>query len=316
MTSGAKKTQDTSTAHEQLESMGRTAALELYRLLKLTRLIDESLSGLLARGKIGFHIPWNGTEATTVGAVAALTSGDWVFPSHRYGGVALSRGVNAEVLFHHAFGHSEDPSGGRQTPGNFGSAAHNIVSISSSVSARLAQAAGVAQAAVIRGDDTVVLAYLGAAASAANDFHAGLNLAGVLKAPVLYLAERLGTDDAPAGTLEPFGEAYGLDAVTVDGSDVLSVRAAVASARQRIAEGGAPVLIDAVIGGDPISKYRHHLEGIGGLSASLLAEMDDGLAAEAAEAEAAGLKGTPPSDASLLDNVLGNNQPHTETSQS
>jgi 2-oxoisovalerate dehydrogenase E1 component alpha subunit len=298
---------------QQLESMGRTLALEVYRLLRLTRLVDDSLARMQNAGTIGFHIPWRGAEGTAIGAVTALTGKDWIFPSHRYGGVALARGVELAALFHHALGTLDDPSLGRQTPGNFGHADANIVSISSSISARLSQAVGVAHAARLKGEDAVVLAYLGAAATAGNDFHAGLNLAGVLQAPVIYLAERRGTHDAPAEAVAPFGEAYGIESVTVDGGNILAVRAAVELARERIVSGGGPVLIDAPLNGDPFQRYRATLETIGGLSASLLQEMDDSLNEEVEAARQAALTSGPASASTLHDHVLGQVNPTKET---
>ena len=314
MTTGQDHTSDSAT--EQLEAMGRTFALDTYRLLRLTRAVDEALGQLHRAGTIGFHVPWALTEATTVGAVTALNPDDWVFPSHRFGGVALSRGIEAETLFHHALATADDPSLGRQTPGNFSHAEAHIVSISSSPSARLTQAAGVAHAAHLRGEDCVPLAYLGAAATACNDFHAGLNLAGVLKAPVIFLAERKGAEDAPAGTVAPFGEAYGIQAMSIDGSDVLSVRAAVLSARRKITEGSGPILIDAARGGDPIERFRRTLKGVGGLSPSLLAELDDGITVEVEDALRAAMESRPAAHSTLHDHVLADRSSEIEKNPS
>lgn len=305
-------TGNTELATQQLESMGRTMALDLYRLLRLTRLVDESITEMQRAGTVGFHIPWMGTEATTIGAVTALQSKDWIFPSHRYGGVALARNVGVAALFHHALGTSSDPSLGRQTPGNFGHAASKIVSISSSVSARLSQAVGVAHAAHLKEEDVVVLAYMGAAATAGNDFHAGLNLAGVLRSPVIYFVERKGTDDAPTGTVAPFGEAYGLESLSIDGSDVLAVQEAVVTAREQLIKGGAPVLIDAELNGDPLQRYKRTLEEVGGLSATLLQEMDDSLAIEVETARDTALASLPATTATLHQHVLSQENSKTE----
>jgi TPP-dependent pyruvate/acetoin dehydrogenase alpha subunit len=153
---------------------------------------------------------------------------------------------------------------------------------------------------------------MGAAATAGNDFHAGLNLAGVLRSPVIYLVERKGTDDAPAGTVAPFGEAYGLKSFSIDGGDVLAVQAAVVTARDQLIKGGAPVLIDAELMGDPPQRYKRTLEEVGGLSASLLQEMDDSLAVEVEAARDTALASLPATTETLHQHVLSQENSKTE----
>ena len=108
-------------------------------------------------------------------------------------------------------------------------------------------------AAKIRGDDVVIIGYMGDGATSASDFHAGMNFAGVYKAPVvLFCQNNQWAISVPASaqsaseTIAIKGQAYGIPSVRVDGNDVLAVYVATKEARARAACGDGPTFIEAV----------------------------------------------------------------------
>jgi 2-oxoisovalerate dehydrogenase E1 component alpha subunit len=143
-----------------------------------------------------------------------------------------------------------------------------VLPASASASTHLPQAAGLAWAAKIKRDDTVVLCYLDAAATACEDFHTGLNFAAVFRVPAVFVcinaeasegAKRSATK-TPITSASHLGVgvglgsetvavkalAYGIPGIRVDGGDAVAVfqvtRAAVEAARR----GAGPTLIEAV----------------------------------------------------------------------
>jgi 2-oxoisovalerate dehydrogenase E1 component alpha subunit len=129
----------------------------------------------------------------------------------------------------------------------------NFASISSPIATQVPQAVGVAWAARIRGDDVVPLAFFGEGATSANDFHAGLNFAGVRKLPVVFLCRNNGWAisvprevQTGAETIAQKAIAYGITGVRVDGNDLLAVYAETRRARERAARGEGPTLLECV----------------------------------------------------------------------
>src|SRR5690625_4465720 len=96
--------------------------LEMYRLMVLSRKVDERMWLLNRAGKMPFVISCQGQEAAQVGAAFALNREvDYIAPYYRDVGVVLAFGMTATEIMLHGFGKAEDPnSGGRQMTGHFG----------------------------------------------------------------------------------------------------------------------------------------------------------------------------------------------------
>src|SRR3712207_5759501 len=105
----------------------------------------------------------------------------------------MSFGMTARDIMTAQFARADDgSSGGRQMPGHYGAAAHNILSTSSPVATQVLHAVGIALAAKVRGTDQVVVTALGEGASNQGDFHEALNFAGIHKLPVVTVVENNG----------------------------------------------------------------------------------------------------------------------------
>ena len=107
--------------------------------------------------------------------------------------------------------------------------------------------------AKIRKDDTVVMTFCGDGATSSNDFHSGLNFAGVYKAPCVFVAENnQWAISAPlekqtaSETIASKAAAYGMPGMRVDGNDILAVYTATNEARERALAGGGPTLLELV----------------------------------------------------------------------
>ncbi len=228
--------------------------LRMFELMILARTLDERMWVLQRQGKIAFVISGQGQEGCQVGSAYALRPGvDWVHPYYRDMAVVLTLGMTAHDLMLSAFGKFEDPSsGGRQMPAHFGDPRHKIISGSSPVITQVVQAAGIALASKIRGEDVVTVTYFGEGATASGDFHEGLNWAGIHKLPVIFICENNlyaisehQSKEMAISNVADRAVAYGFPGVTVDGNDVLAVYEATKRAVERARSGAGPTLIEA-----------------------------------------------------------------------
>jgi pyruvate dehydrogenase E1 component alpha subunit len=229
------------------------ALKRIFRAMLQTRLFDQRGMNLQRQGRIGFFVPSSGQEASQVGAAAAMTKEDWVFASYRTHSIALYREVPVRTLADQLWGNSADVVKGRQMPNHFSLRSTNWVTVSSPIGTQISQAAGAARAAQIRGDDVVVWAWFGDGGTSSNDFHAGMNFAGVWKSPCVFMCENnhwaISVPQEKQTGSRTFAQkavAYGMPGVRVDGNDVLAVYEAAREARERAAKGGGPTLIETV----------------------------------------------------------------------
>jgi len=228
--------------------------LDAYRLMVLARVTDERCLSLQRQGRIGFYAPHSGQEAAQIGAASALGPNDWVFPAYRELAVALTRGAPLRSIFDQLVGNSADRLKGRQMPNHFGFREQNFVVASSPIGTQITQAVGAAMAAQRRKDPIVTIAFFGDGATSSNDFHAGMNFAGVFQTPTIFFCQNnqwaisLPRErQTRSATLAEKSEAYGFGGLVVDGYDLNAVYGAVAQARERALAGKGPTLIEALV---------------------------------------------------------------------
>ena len=226
---------------------------QMYRDMRFLRLIDSRLIALQRQGRIGFYGSCTGQEAVVVGAALAIEREDWVFPALRESGIMLLRGFPLPRYLAQLFGNSLDVLRGRQMPSHMSGKQVHQVSWSSAIGTQLPHAVGAAWAARMKGDRTIMLAFLGDGATSSADFHAAMNFAGVFGVPCVFVCQNnhwsvstpSGRQTASA-TMALKAKAYGLPGIRIDGNDVLAVYGAVKDACARARGGHGPTLIEAV----------------------------------------------------------------------
>jgi TPP-dependent pyruvate/acetoin dehydrogenase alpha subunit len=222
----------------------------IFRLLLLTRALDEHILSLAPQGRISAHASSRGHEGAQVGSGYGLNQDDWVFPSpHRELGVHLAKGFEFRFQM---LGRDSDPTHGRQMPNHFGSRKLSIVPPSTAVATRIPDAAGVGWAARQVKKSTVAVSYFGDGATSMSEFHVGLNFAGVFKNQAVFFcinnfwAISTPLERQTAGhSIAERAAAYGFPGVLVDGHDVLAVYQVTQQALARAREGADPTLIEA-----------------------------------------------------------------------
>ncbi len=234
----------------------RERVLDAYRTVLRARALDDRRFVLNRAGKLAFIISPRGHEVAQVAAITALEPGrDRFCLYYRNFAAALACGFTPEELMLAAFARAADPSsGGRQTPGNFGSRRRGVVIGSSTVGPQIPKAAGIGLALKWRGEGALCYVSFGEGATSQGDFHEGLNFAAIHRCPVIFFCENNHWAISVPQRLQVAGPgvaeraaAYGIPGIRVRGDDFFAVHMAVQQAARRARAGEGPSLIEAEV---------------------------------------------------------------------
>ncbi len=239
------------TAGSERSPLPVARAVAIYEAMARARLVDQKLETLQRQGRIGFHVGALGEEAAVVASAAALAPEDWILPCYRELAALLYRGFPLAKYLDNMFGNADDPVKGRQMPDHYTCKALRYGSVSSPIGTQITHAVGLAYGIKKKKKREVCAVFFGDGATSSNDFHAGLNFAGLWKVPVLFLlrnnrwAISLPSDQQTAAKhLVDKAAGYGIPAVRCDGNDALAVHLTVAEARERALRGEGPTLVE------------------------------------------------------------------------
>ncbi len=263
-----------------VDGLSAQQMIEIYRLMVLSRRVDDREILLKRQQKIFFQVSGAGHEAVQVSAGLALRPGyDWFFPYYRDRALCLALGVTPYEMFLQGVGSSADEaSGGRQMPSHWSSRRLHIVSTSSCTGSQVLHAVGCAEAGryfsrhpeaavqpepeIAGGDyralrevsfhgDEVVLTCLGEGATSEGEFWEAINTAANEKLPVIFCVEDNGyAISVPVEVNTPGGNITRLVAnfpnfyfAEVDGSDAAGCLAAFQAAAAHCRSGRGPALV-------------------------------------------------------------------------
>jgi 2-oxoisovalerate dehydrogenase E1 component len=260
------------------EGLTKDELLAAYRLMLLSRKVDDKEIQLKNQSQAYFQISGAGHEAILVAAGLNLRPGyDWFFPYYRDRALCLALGMTPTEMLLASVGAKDDPANaGRQMPSHWGHRRLNIPSQSSCTGTQCLHAVGCAEAALIyeRVDDIpereghfqtdeVTYVSIGDGATSEGEFWESLNTACTRRVPVLFLVEDNGYAisvpvevQTPGGNISRLVEHFpGLRVFRCDGTDYLAsyrvMRDAVAHLRAR----KGPVLVHATV----VRPYSHSL---------------------------------------------------------
>jgi pyruvate dehydrogenase E1 component alpha subunit len=307
-----------------------------YRWMRTARALDDRMVALQRQGRVGFYGPATGQEAVSIAAGLATRDVDWVFPGLREQLVALVRGHPIGTYVHHLFADALDPSQGRQMPCHPSAREVRYVSMSSCVGTQITHAVGCAYGVKLRHEPAVSLAFFGDGATSVNDFHAGMNFAGVFHLPVVFCctnnqwAISLPVEKQSHVTeLAEKAVAYGMPGRRVDGSDFIATYLELSDALEAARQGEGPSLLEFVVyrmsahstsddpgryqptdwreraaQHDPVRRMEQLLGALGLLSQDLVREMDRQIDATLREAIATAERTAPPGPETLERDVF------------
>ncbi len=310
--------------------------LEMYYWLKHIRAFDERLSALVKQGRVRSGVYTGiGQEAIIVGTCYGLRREDYICPLHRDLGAFLMKGVSSRTMMAQMLAKSAGLSKGRDSALHSGVPELGIFGNTSMLGANLPVAVGLALSYKIEKVDHVVVAYFGEGASNVGDFHEALNMAGVMKLPVLFICENnqyaysvpleksMAIDD-----VADRARGYGFDGVAINGNDVLAVYQSTQGALARARAGDGPTLIECKTyrwhghsehdkafyrtqeevamwrSRDPITTFTTYLTGMNVLTDEHIQEVDARITADIDDAIAFAMDAPDPDPADAVTDLL------------
>ncbi|TMM44873.1 thiamine pyrophosphate-dependent dehydrogenase E1 component subunit alpha [Colwellia ponticola] len=236
-----------------LPEIDQVLATKIYQTLAFHRVLDERMVASQRQGRLSFYMAALGEEAASVGGAAALQPQDMIMMQYREQGALMFRGFSLENFMNQLFSNADDLGKGRQMPIHYGSKALNCMTVSSTLATQIPQATGYAYGQKLQGLDAVTLCYFGEGAASEGDFHAGLNMAAVQEAPVIFFCRNNGyaistpADEQFRGNgIASRGVGYGIKTIRIDGNDILAVLKATQIARAYAVKESKPILIEAM----------------------------------------------------------------------
>jgi TPP-dependent pyruvate/acetoin dehydrogenase alpha subunit len=233
--------------------LDKKTLLNMLYYMKLTRELETRIERKLYRqGKIvgGVYVG-RGQEAIAVGSSIQLEKDDCICPSHRDMGAFLIRGITLREILAQYMGRKTSVTRGKEANMHMGDMRRNIVAFVSMLADTIPVAVGVGLTYKMRKQNNVVLCYFGDGATSRGDWHEGLNLASVQKAPVIYICNNnLYAYSTPLEKQMAIkdiairAQAYNMPGVTVNGNDVIEVFNATKKAIEFARAGNGPSLIE------------------------------------------------------------------------
>lgn len=334
---------DSAQLHEPLEVAGQDCIVLTQQLEMMLRIrhAERCLANGRRDGVIGGPVHLGiGQEAVATGVASVLRKSDRVFGGHRSHSHVLSMGGSVYRLFAEVLARKTGMSRGMGGSMHLWDQPNGFYGAVPIVAGTVPLAVGAGLAAKFQGTQDIGLAYLGDGAMEEGVVHESLNLARMLKAPVLFVVENnLFASHMhislrqPSETMARFAIANDIDYAVVDGNDVVKTRQAADALVQRIRAGHGPGFLEAVTfrwfghvdwredidvgvhrSADEVSEWRKR-DPIARLYQGLckakwfdegkMAQLEEKIAEEVREAWERAVNDAPPSSEAIIDYVYG-----------
>jgi 2-oxoisovalerate dehydrogenase E1 component len=239
--------------------------IQIYSELLRPRLIEEKMLVLLRQGKIAKWFSGIGQEAISVGCGLALETDEYILPMHRNLGIFTTRKIPLHRLFSQWQGKPGGFTKGRDRSFHFGTQEYHIIGMISHLGPQMGVADGIALANLLKKNKKATAVFTGDGGTSEGDFHESLNVAAVWNLPVIFIVENngygLSTPSREQFRMKQFidkGIGYGMEAVQVDGNNILETYSTIKSLAESIRENPRPVLLECMT-----FRMRGHEEASG-----------------------------------------------------
>jgi len=230
---------------------GMEELIDLYRVMRLARCVDEVERELVRRGDAFFHVPCAGHEGVAV-LNRCLTDDDYLHLHYRDKALMLARGMPPDMLFHSLLCTDVSHSAGRQMSAHMCDRSRRILSLVGPVGNNGLQAVGIAAALKSRNDHSLVVCAIGDGTAQQGEILEAVAEAVRSQLPVLFLIEdnRLAISTRTCGQTfyclpgrKPQQEFYGLPIHHLDGRHVAACIEPLETIVKKVREKRHPALV-------------------------------------------------------------------------
>jgi TPP-dependent pyruvate/acetoin dehydrogenase alpha subunit len=242
--------------------MDKANLLEAYRGMKMIREFEERIRAEYLQGRLpGFIHMYRAQEAIAVAACMHLNDDDYIASTHRGHGHCIAKGCEIEGMLLELACKSDGLCKGKGGSMHIADVNKGMLGANAIVGGGPPIAAGAALTAKTLKTGGVSLAFIGDGASDQGTVAESLNLAVVLKLPMIFMYENnyfaeFTRNPKPDGRIAERAGAFGMPSVVVNGSDFFAVYEAVGEAVKRGRAGEGPSAIEAIV-----PRYYGHFEG-------------------------------------------------------
>lgn len=251
------------------------AYLRMYRQMVRIRTFEDNANQLYLSARMpGLTHMYSGEEAVAVGICEALTDNDRITSTHRGHGHCVAKGAAFREMFCELLGKEEGYCRGKGGSMHIADQGHGNLGANAIVGGSMGIATGSALRARLQGSDDVTVCFFGDGATAQGLLYEVMNMAALWKLPVIYACENNGyseytrTDEIAAGSITARAEAFGIEAFTVDGQDVLAVNELAQKLVARARKGEGPFFIE-------LMTYRYHGHHVGDINREYYRSKDE-----------------------------------------
>jgi len=224
---------------------------QMYERMVLIRRVEERLMEVFSKGEIpGFIHVCIGQEASPVAVCNWLEDSDYMANTHRGHGHALAKGIDLNRFMAELFGKKNGFCRGRSGSMHLADRDLGILGANGIVAGGIPIATGAAFAARYRKTSQVTVCFFGEGATDEGTFHESLNIASLLKLPIVYVCENNGwAEFTPQAVHMPIRDvadrarAYDMVGIMVP-NEILAIYQAAGEAVERARKGEGPTLLE------------------------------------------------------------------------
>jgi len=247
---------------KSLTKLSKDLKTEMLRKVILIRRFEEKTIQLYQKDKIwGYLHPYIGQEAIATGACMAINKEDYITSTHRGHGHSIAKGADLSKMMAELFGKTTGYCKGRGGSMHIADTKLGILGANGIVGGGIPISVGAGISCKLEGKKRVVICFFGDGGANNGVFHESINMAAILKLPVIYICENnmyaismCSTNSIAGGSVGNRAAGYGIPGYTIDGSNAIEVYNTVSKAVDYARKGSGPSIIEA----KAYRFYGHH----------------------------------------------------------
>ncbi|OJU51520.1 MAG: pyruvate dehydrogenase [Bacteroidales bacterium 45-6] len=290
-----------------MAEISKEKLLHMHKLMLDIRNFDNKVNQMVKKGKVPGMTHFSvGEEAANVGAIAAISQGDFITSNHRGHGQSIAMEIDLNGMMAEIMGKANGTCKGKGGSMHIADLDNGNLGANGIVGGGMGMAIGAALTQKMKNTGKIVLCCFGDGACNEGTFHECVNLASIWKLPVIFYSinNKYGISTPISSVINIEynylrAASYGIPGYLIeDGNDLLQIYNKFEEIVKYVREGNGPVLIETLTyrwfghsssdpgkyrtkeevdewkKKDPILKFKAHLIESGIATEAELDEMD------------------------------------------